>query len=454
MRMYWLNDDWIEQRGRQREENRQFSAGAPTSPYAQGSSMKYESTHQESEDKTSWWTSMSRVLERDQSARNLFFMSLFLGVYAVLQVIWGLIVESHSLFAVAWWSLYMCINLGVTLVTNSIFSRRKPNETHPYGYSRFEVVAAFTNGSLLLFSALYTSFEAIEGFIEPVHQHENFFQLFLAVFGIVLHTIAATIFREALAPRTESTSALFQTSESQSSSPYQSSHSSHLPSQSYGQHHQQYQIVISSNRTKTQSLISHLLGPVSSLIVAAYRSSVVDASLAVLFSLYLFFVAIPLCWRSGRVLLQGVPKQLSSKLDRCLSDITRIEGVVKIVMDKTHFWTFSPGVHVGSVVVQVEEGYNEESIAQHVTHILKPYIYHLTVQTVVKRDHNHHHGSVSGQHQHHEHEHDDHRHHSHHNHSQHHDHNHIHLDEENPDDYSSGEYEEEEEEQVEDPFHQ
>jgi cation diffusion facilitator family transporter len=345
-----------------------------------------------------------RILERDQNSRNFFMFSSLLGVYAIVQLTWAVIVESHSLFATSFWSLYMSINLGVTFLMFTI-SKEKPTSTHPYGFNRFEVVASFTNGSLLLFAGLYSSFEALEGLVEPAHAHEHLFQLFLAVFGIILHSISATILPEALKPRTETSSALY-------------SFSTHGGNQIANLN----KLRSSSFEVKVLSLLSHLWAPFSILVVALSGSSFVDAVVAAIFSIYLFYVSIPLCWRSGRVLLQGVPSSLAESIDHSLMDISRIEGVKKIVAKKTHFWTFSPGVHVGTVSIEIHEGANEEYITQTSIQILKPYIYHLTVQVGKKTPHDHHdhHG-----HNHHDHHHDhDHSHDDSHNHDQYHDHDH------------------------------
>jgi cobalt-zinc-cadmium efflux system protein len=347
-----------------------------------------------SEDHTSLWARSKRILDRDQNARNLFITSAALFLYSSVQIAWALFVESHSLFAASFWSLYMSISLGVTFLMQAI-SNKKPTFSHPYGFGRVEIVASFTNGSLLLFAGLYVSFEALEGLLEPVHAHEHIFQLALAVIGIILHSISATVFRDALEPRTESSSAL-----------YSMKHTSTL-------------------QLKISSLFSHLAGPVSILIVALSGSSFMDGIVAFIFSIYLFLVSIPLCWKSGRVLLQSVPHGLKDLIDRSLFDISRIPGVIKVDINKTHIWTISPGVHVGTIVIQSEPGADENAITQTATHSLKPYIYHLTIQVSAKIPHDHnHHG-----HGHDDHEHDDNHHHHHQEHHHHsHNHNHDHQD--------------------------
>ena len=297
------------------------------------------------------------------------------------------------------------MTLGVTFLVQ-VISRQKPSETHPFGHGRFEVVASFTNGSLIVFAALYVLFEGSEGLIGSEHAHEAKFQLVLGLIGIILHSILATLYPDGLAPRTEAASGLYSSTR-----------------------------FVPSTQLKIKSLVAHLFAPVCVLIGSITGSSFTDGIMAVILSLYMFAVGVPLCWRSGRVLVQAAPKELESSIERAAFEISRLNGVIRVDMIKSHFWTLSPGVHVGTVVIICDENADDQFIIASAQQILKPVVYHLTIQVCpeshLQMEHDHHDHDHDHDHGHdhdHDHEHDhDHGHHHNHNHSGHnHTHSHSH----------------------------
>lgn len=60
------------------------------------------------------------------------------------------------------------------------------------------------------------------------------------------------------------------------------------------------------------------------------------------------------------------------------SQALTVEGVLEVY--KTHFWTSSPGVFVGSLVVRVRGDADEQAVLKNVTNIFSPYIKNLTIQ--------------------------------------------------------------------------
>ncbi len=105
------------------------------------------------------------------------------------------------------------------------------------------------------------------------------------------------------------------------------------------------------------------------------------------------------------------------------------EGVLEC--RREHFWTQSPGIFVGSLVVRVRSDANEQTVLTRVANLLSPLITHLTVQvekddfaTFKTTEHHHqqeshenHHDEHDGHH--HDEDHctdDDHDHHHHHEH--------------------------------------
>jgi len=94
----------------------------------------------------------------------------------------------------------------------------------------------------------------------------------------------------------------------------------------------------------------------------------------------ILYNAIPICTSNGRVLLQSVPLTIKDLIEKNVRDANVIDGVLEIRRNKTHFWTYSPGVFVGTVCVRVSSEANEQKIVQSINNIFSPFVKHLTIQ--------------------------------------------------------------------------
>jgi cobalt-zinc-cadmium efflux system protein len=66
--------------------------------------------------------------------------------------------------------------LLISLIT-IVISKEKPTSSYSYGLERLEVVAAFSNGALLIFVGLYIGFEAVEHLFEPPEEVDMFVEV-------------------------------------------------------------------------------------------------------------------------------------------------------------------------------------------------------------------------------------------------------------------------------------
>eukprot|EP01122_Echinamoeba_exundans_P013485 TRINITY_DN589_c0_g1_i2.p2 TRINITY_DN589_c0_g1~~TRINITY_DN589_c0_g1_i2.p2 ORF type:complete len:258 (+),score=44.50 TRINITY_DN589_c0_g1_i2:129-902(+) len=108
----------------------------------------------------------ARVLQVDADARKLLAMSVVMMCLFVVELIFSTVVENLALFAAAFHSFYDGAAMAIALVT-LVLSKERPTSSYSYGLERVEIVAAFSNGALLIFVGLYIGFEAIEHLFEP-----------------------------------------------------------------------------------------------------------------------------------------------------------------------------------------------------------------------------------------------------------------------------------------------
>jgi len=131
-------------------------------------------------------------------------------------------------------------------------------------------------------------------------------------------------------------------------------------------------------RSLVDGVLPLLVVHVTSWIIYFTRFDIIDPFVAVFNSVLLIHKALPNIIGSSRVLLQAVPKDIQNVIEQNLRDATTIDGIISIT--DVHFWTNSSGVYVGSLVVRVKEGQNQEFIRSQINPIFEPYTKHLCVQ--------------------------------------------------------------------------
>jgi len=120
------------------------------------------------------------------------------------------------------------------------------------------------------------------------------------------------------------------------------------------------------------------IGVIISAIVMPWGVPMADSIVACGIIFLMVCNALPICQRTGKILLQTTPLSIKDQLDKALREASTLEGVLECRDE--HFWTQSPGVFVGSVSVRVRSDANEQVVLSRVSSIFRPMITHLTVQ--------------------------------------------------------------------------
>ena len=126
-----------------------------------------------------------------QSANNerrVFWAMLLTGGFMAVEVIGGWLSGSLALLADAGHMLTDFAALALAWIGFRI-SRRPADFQRSYGYHRFEVLAAFVNGTVLIMIVIVIVIEAIERFFQPVEVLGSA-MLTVAVLGLVVNLAA------------------------------------------------------------------------------------------------------------------------------------------------------------------------------------------------------------------------------------------------------------------------
>ncbi|MDJ0937916.1 MAG: cation diffusion facilitator family transporter [Kiloniellales bacterium] len=123
--------------------------------------------------------------------RRVFWAMLLTGGFAVVEVIGGLVSGSLALLADAG---HMVTDFVALLLAWLAFrlGRRPGDPRRTFGYSRFQVLAAFVNGLALIVVVGWILIEAVQRLLEPV-QVAGGIMMVVAVAGLLINLVAFAI---------------------------------------------------------------------------------------------------------------------------------------------------------------------------------------------------------------------------------------------------------------------
>ncbi|KAK1420761.1 hypothetical protein QVD17_22609 [Tagetes erecta] len=224
------------------------------------------------------------------------------------------------------------LTFGCGLLTFSLFamaaSKRKPDRIYTYGYKRIEVLSAFTNSLFLLFMSFSLAVEALHAFVQDESDHKHYL-LVSAVTNLFVNLIGIWFFRNYAR-----VSLVYRNAEDMN-------------------HHSVcLHVVADSIRSAGLIFASWLLS------LGVDNAEVLCLGLV---SFTIFMLAMPLFKRSGGILLQEAPPSIhSSALTKCWRQVASLEDVIEV--SEARFWEFVPGHVVGSVLLHVKKGVDDQPV--------------------------------------------------------------------------------------------
>lgn len=114
------------------------------------------------------------------------------GTVFVIQVVGGLVSGSLALLSDAGHVLVDLLSLAIAFVGLRLAARARDRHDirYTFGLRRIEILAALTNGFLLLGMCIYIIIEAIKRFWDPTHVHAGI-MLYVAIVGFIANAISA-----------------------------------------------------------------------------------------------------------------------------------------------------------------------------------------------------------------------------------------------------------------------
>ncbi len=253
----------------------------------------------------------------ENDARRIFWAFLLIGGFMIVEIVGGVISGSLALLADAAHMLVDTVSLLFAWIAFRL-SRRPEDKMRTYGYHRFPVLAAFTNGVSLVFIVGWIFSEAIGRFINPTEVLAGP-MLVVAVLGLLVNIGAFTLFLGANRDNLNVRGALLH-------------------------------------------VVSDMLGSIAAvsaaLIIMTTGWMLADPILSVLVCLLVLRSAWFLLRESAHVLLEGVPKQLNVQEigPDLIENIQTIEDVHHV-----HAWSLSQEHSLLTLHARIVEDANPDS---------------------------------------------------------------------------------------------
>jgi cobalt-zinc-cadmium efflux system protein len=274
---------------------------------------------------------------RGLASRRLGFVLALTLAFLAVEVAAGLLTGSLALLADAGHMLTDVAGLVLALAAMK-FSERPPSPKRTYGYHRVEILAAMTNGLVLLGVAGYILLEAWERFSNPT-----------PVAGVPVLVVAT------LGLAVNVTGALLLHSGSQSNLNMRGAYNEVL--------------------ADAASSVGVIAGAAVMILTGWYW---VDPVVAILIAIFILPRTLTLLREAVQVLLEGTPREVDiSAVREAMEDVAGVKTVHDL-----HVWTLTSGVHALSAHALLQDGAPHGEVLTALRHQVTHHfpISHVTVQ--------------------------------------------------------------------------
>jgi cobalt-zinc-cadmium efflux system protein len=229
---------------------------------------------------------------------------------AIVELIGGILSNSLALIGDAAHMFTDTVALGLSLLALNL-ARRPASQTRTYGYLRAEILAALTNGIVLILISAYISYEAYRRFVEPP-QIQGGLMLVIAIIGLLANLIGLTILRRGGLRNLNVKSAFL-----------------HMWSDA----------------------ISSIGVIVAATIILLTGWRLIDPIITIVIVVLIMRGAVRLVVEASNILLETVPKHLN--VSHVASEVKKIKGVKDI--HDVHLWTITSGIYALSCHLLIED---------------------------------------------------------------------------------------------------
>lgn len=274
--------------------------------------------------------SLLRTSNRGGGAKKLLMLILLNFTYSTVELVLGLLSGRVGLVSDAFHLTFGCGLLSFSLIA-MLYTRKSPDDIYTYGYKRLEVLAALTNALFLLFLSFSLAVEALHAFVQDESEHKHYL-IISAVTNLFVNLLGVWFFRSYARIRIN-----YRNAEDMN-------------------HHSIFLHVLADSIRSAGLILASWL-----LTLGVKNAETLCLGLV---AVAVFLVVMPLFKAAAGVLSQMTPASISaSVLHKCLRQVKALENVLE---SQARFWEMVPGFVVGTLVIKVRAGTNEQKLLKHV----------------------------------------------------------------------------------------
>lgn len=249
-------------------------------------------------------------LTSKSNQRRLVLALVITGSVFIAEVIGGIVSGSLALIGDAGHMLTDTLALGLALVALRL-AGRAPTPTRTFGFYRAEIMAALTNGAILVLVAAYIVYEAYHRLFEPPEVRSGL-MLVIAIIGLIANGAGIAILHGGSRQNLNIRGAFWH---------------------------------MLSDAVSSVGVI------VAALIISFTGWNIVDPIVSLLITVMILRGAVSLLWESSNILLEAVPRHVD--IDKIAEDVKAIAGAKD--MHDIHVWTITSGVYALSAHVLTDD---------------------------------------------------------------------------------------------------
>lgn len=129
-----------------------------------------------------------------KTEKNIFIAFILNLSFSVFEFFGGIFTGSVAIVSDSVHDFGDALSIGISYLLERK-SRRQPDETHTYGYSRYSVLGSITTTVILLIGCVMVIYKAVDKLIEPTEINYNGMIIF-AVIGFFINLLAALVTRD------------------------------------------------------------------------------------------------------------------------------------------------------------------------------------------------------------------------------------------------------------------
>ncbi|CAI5759202.1 unnamed protein product [Candida verbasci] len=295
--------------------------------------------------------------------RAIFNFLLLNASFMFIQFLYSFRSKSLGLLSDSLHMLLDCMSLALGLIAGVISKNEiNVNGKYPFGLKNFEILAGFTNGTLLVGISGSILFEAIGRLLNPVSLQKTNELIIVSILGLLVNLVGIFAFNHG------------HTHGHSHGHSHSHTHThEHEHSHSHSHSHSQQEDSMNDNM---KGIFLHILADalgsvgvvISTILTKYFKWQGFDPIASIIISIMIFLSAVPLIKSTSSTLLLSLSKQKEDTLKTTLNEILEVNGVVSFTSPR--FWPGCDSNKIcGYIHIQIYRGENSSYIKKNIEKI-------------------------------------------------------------------------------------